>query len=221
MRLPSVNLQVLIAKVAQPVIRRTMEMRASQLDRLPMQPGRVLFLGDSITEQGVWDEWFPELAVINRGTGGDSIAGVRGRLDGAIVSPVAISLLIGTNDLGGLGKSRDVEEIARQFRELVDDIRARAPETTLLINSVMPRTKSMAETIKGLNHRYAGIAVETGATYVDLWPALADSRGALKAECTRDHTHLTGAGYEAWVETLRPSLARFAVVTPPSDSEES
>lgn len=204
------NTQALLAPLVRPVMRRGIAMRAAQFESLPPVSGRVVFLGDSITEGGCWDEWFPELPTCNRGIGGDSVGGVRGRLDAALHDPVAVSLLIGTNDLGGMGKTRKVEGIAEQFTGLVGAIRAQAPAATLLVNSVMPRVASMAPKIRQLNDRYAGIAADAGVAFVDLWPALAASNGAMRDEFTADHLHLNGVGYQAWVDVLRPLLAPSA-----------
>ena len=204
------NIQALLAPAVRPVIRRGVEMRVSQLERLTPLPGRVVFLGDSITDQGAWAEWFPELLTLNRGISGDSVSGVHARLGSALHDPTGISLLIGTNDLGGMGRSRRVDDIATQFDDLVQAIRDAAPGGVLLVNSVMPRTKRMAPTIRDLNERYASIADRAGATYVDLWPSLAAPDGSLGDAFTRDHLHLNGAGYEAWVGVLRPLLAPFA-----------
>ena len=157
-----------------------MAMQLSQFEQLPLDPGRVVFLGDSITAGGNWSEWFPDLPALNRGVDGDSVAGVHARLGTAIADPLAVSLLIGTNDLSGLGESRRVERIAEQTRALVAAIKGRAPEATFLLNSVMPRTRWMARTIQDLNRRYVDIAAEAGVTYVDLWPVLADDDGALE-----------------------------------------
>jgi len=44
----------------------------------------VLFLGDSITEQGMWHEWLPEVPTLNRGIGGDTVHEVQARLDSAV-----------------------------------------------------------------------------------------------------------------------------------------
>ena len=77
----------------------------------------------------------------------------------------------------------------------------------MLVNSVMPRTRSLAASILDLNQRYYAIAAESGAKYVDLWPVLADRDGSMRDELTLDHLHLNGAGYEAWVGVLRPLLA--------------
>ena len=204
------NLQAFVALAVRPVIRRGIEMRVSQLERLTPRPGRVVFLGDSITDHGAWAEWFPELLTLNRGISGDSVSGVHARLGSALHDPTAVSLLIGTNDLGGMGRSRRVDDIAAQFDDLVRAIRSDAPGAVLLVNSVMPRTKRMAPTIRGLNERYARIADRVGATYVDLWPILAAPDGSLRDALTRDHLHLNGAGYEAWIGVLRPLLAPFA-----------
>jgi lysophospholipase L1-like esterase len=203
----SVNIQAWFAPFVRPIMRRTIAMRTSQLELLPRLAGRVVFLGDSITELGCWNEWFPDLPTLNRGVGGDTVGGVHARLDVALHDPVAVSLLIGTNDLGGMGPTRSVDGIANQARELVLAIRRTAPDSALLVNSLMPRVRSMAGTIRDLNERYARIAVDAGATYVDLWPALATSDGALRDEFTLDHLHLNGAGYRAWVEVLRSHLS--------------
>lgn len=183
--------------------------RRSQFKALPANPHRVLFLGDSITELGIWDEWFPELATLNRGIGGETVAEVLARLDTAIMAPRAISLLVGTNDLGGLGRSRKVEDIAPQMRTLVAEIRRLAPDTPLFINSVLPRSESYRDRIRALNGHYQQLASEFGATYLDIWPGLADANGALRAEFTIDGLHLTGAGYKVWTDLLRPHLGRF------------
>jgi lysophospholipase L1-like esterase len=186
------------------VQRRT---RQSQLDLLEPLPDAVLFLGDSITEQGNWGEWFPHLRTINRGIGGDTVAGVIDRLDRAINQPAAISLLIGTNDLSGLGPSTRVPDIATQYGVLLERLGQLSPGIPLVINSVMPRQPRFAGHVQQLNAHVERMAQDCGATYVDLWPILADERGALRIEYTLDGLHLTGQGYQAWAEVLTPLLA--------------
>lgn len=185
-------------------------MRCLQFEALPKVRDRVVFLGDSITDGGLWDEWFPELPTQNRGIAGDSVTGVLERLDSAIYEPRAVSVLIGTNDLSGLGRSHRVEDIAEQMDELLSRIGTMAPEAPLFVNGVMPRSKSLAGDIEQLNARYERLAAEHHAVYVDLWPAFVGSDRALRKDLTGDGTHLNGAGYRVWVDILRPHLSSVA-----------
>ncbi|WP_284988099.1 MULTISPECIES: GDSL-type esterase/lipase family protein [unclassified Arthrobacter] len=191
-------------------VSRSITMRRSQFEELPLPPRRVLFLGDSITEGGQWNEWFPDLPTLNRGIGGDDVQGVFTRLNTAINDPMAISLLIGTNDLGGA--KRKVEDIAASIQELANEIRTRAPKAPFLINSVIPRHRKYREDITALNLRLRDIAAREDAVFVDLWPALADASGALRKEFTADALHLNGLGYAAWAKVLREQFSTLGLV---------
>lgn len=198
---------VLSGRVFGPLLRPAIEERLSQIEFLAPASGRVVFLGDSITFNGMWDEWFPDIPTSNRGIGGDTICGVAKRLDSALIEPRAVSLLIGTNDLAGLGASVRVSDVADRMRALVARIRDQMPPSApLLINSVMPRTSGFTTVVSRLNDEYQRIAAAADAEYVDLWPALATARGTLRSDYTRDGLHLNGAGYREWVEVLRPRL---------------
>ena len=73
----------------------------SAFEALPIAPDDVVFLGDSITEAGPWEELFPGIRVRNRGIGGDTTGGVLRRLEQVTSGgPAKVFLLIGTNDLG-------------------------------------------------------------------------------------------------------------------------
>jgi lysophospholipase L1-like esterase len=204
-----------ILPVFAPLLRRSLRSkqraREAQFAAVPRSPDRVVFLGDSITEWTAWEDWFPELPTTNRGIGGQAICDVMGRLDSAIVAPRAISLLIGTNDLHGLGESSEVSAIISQMDELVDRIRTLAPSSPLFVTSVTPRSVHFRDRIIDLNLGYARIASGSGATFIDLWPVLADANGAILSEQTIDGLHLSVGGYRSWVNVLRSHLAPFTV----------
>lgn len=181
--------------------------RRQYFELVPVPPGRVLFIGDSITEGGLWADFFPDLATSNRGIGGEATYDLVERIDNAVNDPVAISLMIGTNDFQGPRPLRAVPQIAERADEIVRRIRERAPSALIVLNSVLPRTDLFAARIQTLNEHYRVIAARHGARYLDLWPTFADDAGAIKEEYTRDGLHLTPAGYLAWVEVLRPHLA--------------
>lgn len=203
-----------ILPIVAPLLRRALRSpqsrREAQFQAVPAVPGRVVFLGDSITEMTDWEDWFPELRTANRGIGGQAICDLSSRLDSALIDPSAISLLIGTNDLHGLGKSTKIDEISEQMNELVRAIREMAPSALLLVNSVLPRSAHFRDRILSLNQHYRRIAESNGATYIDVWPAMAGGDGAIRPEMTTDGLHLSVVGYEAWTGLLRPVLARFS-----------
>lgn len=200
---------LVLVPAIRPLVAAASRQRRRQFEAAPKAAGRVVFLGDSITEQGLWDSWFPELPSLNRGIGGDTTEDVLDRLDGAIHDPVAVSLLIGTNDLHGARRLRDLDGIAARTRQIVQRIQAKSPGTPILLNSVTPRTAFFEPRLRTLNESYRSIAAETGIVYVNLWPALATG-GALNKDFTRDNLHLLAPGYRAWTDVLRPLLAEFA-----------
>jgi lysophospholipase L1-like esterase len=188
--------------------------RRRHLDIVAVPPKRVVFLGDSITEGGLWSDLFPDLPTSNRGIGGEASYDVLERLDSAINDPVAVSLMIGTNDLHGPRKERDTAKIAGRTDEIIRRIHSLAPSAQVLVNSVLPRTAFFAAQITDLNERNRAAAARHGAAYIDLWPTFADAAGAIRPEYARDGLHLTPVGYLAWAAVLRPHLASFAIRGP-------
>ena len=186
--------------------------RQTQLAALPVPPKHILFLGDSITEQGMWHEWFPDLPTVNRGVGGETTEQVLARIDAAVSEPIAVFLLIGTNDISGAVPSSDIVE---NLRAIIAAIRERAPSVPIFIESIMPRTLKYREEIVHLNRLYREAVADAGknVSYVDLWPALATPAGALRVELTGDNVHLNGEGYRAWVDVLHPIIDRITAPT--------
>lgn len=190
------------------IIRRFLQpahqMKASQFEELKPPAGAVVFLGDSITAGGAWHEWFPQHSVVNRGIDGDTSDGVRKRTKAALGdAPGAVSLLIGTNDIA-IGRSS--ADITADVKAIISLIRDRAPQAPILVHGILPRQAKYRARITELNALYRVIADNTGgATFVDLWPAFAES-DRLRTDFTRDGLHLNGAGYHAWVNVIRPLL---------------
>lgn len=191
------------------VMRPSQVSRASQFAHFSAPDGQVVMLGDSITELGLWQEWFAGTPVLNRGIGGETSADLLRRLDTAIGRPAAVFLLIGTNDLT-LGVS--LREVVSNVRALLAEIERRAPATRVVVQSVMPRTPRYRDDLHRLNRAYQALVAEADdhTEYLDLWPALADENGRLREELTEEgvRIHLNGAGYAAWVDVLRPHVAR-------------
>ena len=200
------------ARVARSVLSKFLgpqqAMRASQFARLGAPPGHVVLLGDSITEFGLWQEWFAGLPVLNRGIGGETSADLLRRVDTAIDRPLGVFLLIGTNDIS---QGIRLPEIVGNVRRLLAEIEDRAPGTPVIVQSVMPRTARFRDDVRLLNAAYRALADQAGdaVRYLDLTPALADEHGDLRPAFTGDGLHLNGDGYAAWVEVIRPRVEQL------------
>ena len=173
-----------------------------------------VFVGDSITAGGRWDEWFPDERSRNLGVAGDTTDAVLARLDDIIaLQPDTVVLLIGTNDLAW---RRSAEHIVRNIEMILVSLRRELPDSQLLVQSVMPREAAYAETIKDVNRHLWQFASTVRAQYLDLWPALAGEDGAIDPQFSDDSLHLNENGYDVWASELRGALETLHRVPPTS-----
>lgn len=190
------------------------EQRVSLFDSIPVRPGDIVFLGNSITDGGEFSELFEMENIKNRGISSDVISGVRERLDQVTRNnPAKIFLLIGINDVS---HNLTADRLAKEYEQLVKEIKLKAPETRLYLQSVMPvnndfrRYKNLIgkeQVILDFNDKIKIIADTYDAVYIDLWPALSDKKtGKLIKAFTNDGLHLLGSGYKAWAEILYPYI---------------
>ncbi|MET0974095.1 MAG: GDSL-type esterase/lipase family protein [Leifsonia sp.] len=167
-------------------------------------PRSIVFVGDSLTAAGRWDEWFPDLAVLNHGVAGDTTDDVIARVDAVVESaPDAVVLLAGTNDVAW---RKSVDHIGRNLETIIAELRKRLPDGRILVISVLPREAEHAATIRDVNRHVRQFAATVHAHYLDLWPVLADEDGGLRAEFSEDRLHLLDAGYDAWRRELEPAV---------------
>jgi hypothetical protein len=73
----------------------------------PLKQGQIVFLGNSLTQGGKWDVYFPNQKPANRGIAGDNTLGILYRLNEVInAQPSKLFLLTGVNDIS-LNRSND------------------------------------------------------------------------------------------------------------------
>lgn len=169
----------------------------------------VVLVGDSITEGFEVTRYFPGRRVLNRGIGADVIGnalpaddhrGVLRRLDSSIFDCAAtdVFLMIGINDLNS---GRTVDTMEAGYRELLRQIKERAPAVRVHVESLLPTRGNSAKQnapVREFNRRLERMAREFGYHYLDLHPLFTDASGELKAAYTNDGLHLTEPGYEVW-----------------------
>jgi lysophospholipase L1-like esterase len=180
----------------------------------PKSPEAIVFVGDSITAGGRWQEWFPEYRVHVEAAPGDTTDRLTERLPAVVeLQPDTLAILIGANDFG---QNRSVEYVVRSIEYFLAMVRQEVPGSRTLVQSIMPRGREFSDDIQNANRHLRQYAQNVHAQYLDLWPALAMDDGELSPEFTNDRLHLTEAGYQAWLGELQPALERLKDAPPMS-----
>ncbi len=184
--------------------------RLAQFAKEPIVTGRIIFLGNSITEMGDWKKALNDTTVINRGIGGDITYGVLKRLkDITDRNPSKVFLLIGINDIG-----KDIPEvvIADNDLKIVKEIHTKCPQTKIYVESVLPVNSTMPhfpqhydkeEHVLALNKLLKANAKEGGYTFIDIFHLFVDTEGRLKSEYSYEGLHLKPPAYVIWVDYLK------------------
>lgn len=180
--------------------------RADFFCRYPVNEGDIVFLGDSITDGGAWEELLPGVPLKNRGINADDTLGVLKRLDEIVeAKPLAIFLLIGTNDLPWWTYRKDAD-ILKTYDQILARCGEISPDTKVFVQSLLPRGKAFAQRIKKLNAALETLAAKHECNFINLYPAYVNADGMLRSELTNDHLHLMAEGYTIWVSIIKPYI---------------
>lgn len=187
--------------------------RLSFFKKMPDRKKEIVFLGNSITEAGEWQELVYGKNVVNRGISGDNSFGVFYRLDEVLESkPKKIFLMIGVNDLK---RGTPAAVIINNYERIARKIKKDSPKTRLYFQSVLPVAGSMLsssyskltnEKIRELNSLLKSVALKHGVPFIDLnADVFADQSkdGQMKTNLTTDGIHLQPAAYVLWVQYLK------------------
>lgn len=180
--------------------------RKSTYEQMPNKKKEIVFLGNSITEQGTWRELFQNNHIINRGIGGDTSDGILYRLDEVTASqPEKVFLLIGTNDLRN---AKTPEYIIKRIAQITEKIKKDSPNTVLYLQSVLPtynRPERPISSVKAINKGIKKLADGNNVFYIDLFSHFAnpDDQEQLCRELSLDGLHLNAKGYLKWKELIQ------------------
>lgn len=185
--------------------------RVAFFNKMPVKKGAVIFLGDSLTEAGRWEDIAPELPILNRGISGDISFGVVARLEEIIRhQPKKVFLMIGVNDLK---RNVPAAMIIANYNKIIKRIQQESPKTQIYLSSLLPiNDAKLIEAFKQVkNTDLSKINTELkqlsttykNVTFVDLYPVFADEKGQLKADMTPDGIHLEVAAYIPYINYLK------------------
>lgn len=184
--------------------------RLAQFAKEPIVTGKVIFLGNSITEMGDWKKATGDSTVINRGIGGDITFGVLKRLkDITDRKPSKVFMLLGINDIG-----KDIPDavIADNELKIVRKIHEKCPDTKIYVESVLPVNPTIPnfpqhydkeEHVLALDRLLKANATAGNYTFIDIFHLFADANGRLKSQYTYEGLHLKPPAYIIWVNYLK------------------
>ncbi len=184
---------------------------------------RVVFLGDSITRgwgTGEAATFFADRPYLNRGIGGQTTEQMLARFptDVLALTPAAVVILAGINDIAGNTGKRTPAQIAGNVASMVELALARGIRPLLL--SVLPVSDATLagdrpqvrtgmfppDIIYAVNRALAAEARRLGVPLVATHAAMADVSGHLRKEFTTDGLHLSPLGYAALAQLVEPAL---------------
>jgi lysophospholipase L1-like esterase len=167
-------------------------------------PGRVVFLGDSITE--FWTEnggkFFPGKPYLNRGIAAQSTAQmlIRFRQDVIDLKPTAVVIQGGLADVAGFTGPSSLEEIEDNFRSMAELARFNHIAVVLAVSppaADYPGRKGVEPTLQlaQLNKWASRYCAMSDCTYLNYYAAMVGPDGQMKAGISKDGVHPNAAGY--------------------------
>jgi lysophospholipase L1-like esterase len=184
-------------------------------------------LGDSITDN--WgnsplyrDNWNANLGgwkLGDFGVGGDRTEHVlwriqNGELDG--VSPKAIVLMIGTNNLPANPQMipNTPEEVASGIKAILTVLKEKQPQAKILLLAVFPRADARAgadimDKIDAVNKIIASYDDGKQVKFLNINDKLLVGQAKMTKDIMPDLLHPNNKGYQIWADAIRPTLTEW------------
>ena len=199
----------------------------------------VYFEGDSIVRRwgatdypallANWNQNFFGWNAADFGWGADKIENIlwrleNGELDG--VKPKVIVLLAGTNNVGNRppaeGEEVKAAEITRGLEAVLKLMRAKAPDSTIVLTAIFPRNDDTAvmPLIDRVNAGLAKLADGAETRFLNINDKLADQDGRLfDGMMNPDKLHPTLKAYQIWADALKPIFQEL--LGPPAQQDHA
>ena len=185
----------------------------------PTKLPRVVFLGDSLTDDWRLNEYFTGRDFINLGIGEQTTLQMlaRFRQDVASLNPRVVAILSGTYDIAAGISLNQIEENLTTIADLakVHGIKP-AFASVLPVNDYHkdadPRYERTAnrppEAIQSLNNWMKGFCQSQGLVYMDYYSVMVDSAGRLQSDLSDDGLHPNAKGYRVMSRVALEAIGR-------------
>jgi lysophospholipase L1-like esterase len=183
----------------------------------PSAAGRVVFIGDAITEP--WDlvKFFPGKPYINRGIPGQTTPQMLVRFYPDVISlhPAAVVILGGVNDIAGNTGPETAEMIEDNLRAMCH--LAQDNGIKVVLGTILPvsdytakkqtDTHPLADIVK-LNTWIRSYAAEIHVQLADYYSVTVDGKGMLKEGYSDDGAHANDRSYAAMAPVAEAAIER-------------
>lgn len=186
--------------------------KVSKFKSEPVKTGRVIFLGNSITEFGNWPNLLNDSTVLNRGIAGDNTFGVLERLGDIVIrEPSKLFIEIGINDVA---QNIPASITVKNILTIVERVRSKSPKTKFYVMSALPHNDKAQkkypeifhkdEQVNLLNKKLKQKARKGKFSYIDFNKELLDVDGKLDTKYAKsDGLHLNETGYQLLIAFLK------------------
>ena len=178
--------------------------------------GRVVFLGTQVTE--VWDvkKFFPDYETVNRGVGGQRVAGflLRFRPDVIELFPEAVVMEISSYNFRPNVTIKEISDYIVSMAEL-----ARAHDIRPVLTTVAPPRAGyvveehsdyeVRDSVVGYNRWLLDYASTNGFPCADFFEAVTDEDGFLREDLSSNRVDLNDKGYESISRVTADLLKSF------------
>lgn len=184
--------------------------RIAEFRNNPIGRNKIVFLGNSLTQNGKWDEYFPSQKPVNRGIAGDNTEGMLARIDEIITAkPTKLFLMGGINDIS---QNKPTDSIIANLRTIVREVIIKSPKTKIYIQSTLPinndfkrymRLAGKETQVTELNKQLLKLSIEHKVVFINLYSLFLNKKKQLDVKYTNDGLHLNSDGYDIWVNQIR------------------
>jgi lysophospholipase L1-like esterase len=188
-----------------------------RLMQMPSEEGRVVFLGDSITDGWKLAQSFPAKPYVNRGISGQTTPQMLVRVfpDVIALKPAALIVLAGTNDIAGNTGPATLTQIQQNFQAITELAQGHGIKVILCALTPVSDYTTRKQTVQRppadilkLNAWLRDYAAKVNAVFADYYQATVDGAGMLKEGFSNDGLHPNEKGYALMAPVAEAAIAK-------------
>jgi lysophospholipase L1-like esterase len=165
----------------------------------------IVFVGDSLTEGGLWQDVLRDRVVTCRARGGQTVSEI-GQWADAVVAlrPRQVFVMAGINDLQ---RGVPIDEVLGSYVRLVEAFREGG--ASVVVQSTLECERrfgaGLLAAVRELNVRLSErMQRRDGVSWLDINSSLAGGEQGLREAFSTDGVHLNPSGYQRWYELVCP-----------------